>query len=307
MQRRASFARAARRAAAARRRHRGGRHRRAGLPQHHRRRRRPGRGRRRRRRGRGGVRPQRRRSPATRINVEFISRQPDRAAAPRPHPVGRRRRRARPGARRGRRRGRPGSSTSTTAATRWTSSAPRSRPRRRASRCRRTATTARTSTTSPQQVRRRGAGHPRPARRRAAGRVPRGRLRSSSSRSSRSSSTTFRTHFDVWFSERVAARRRRGRPTSLEKLRGQGHLFDADGALWMRTTDFGDDKDRVLIRSNGELTYFASDTAYYVDKRGARLRRVHLPARRRPPRLRRPAAGDGRLRRRRPGRATSRC
>ena len=76
----------------------------------------------------------------------------------------------------------------------------------------------------------------------------------------------FNTHFDVWFSERslhdsddVAA--------GLKKLRSQGHLFDADGALWMRTTDFGDDKDRVLIRSNGELTYFASDTAYYVNKR----------------------------------------
>jgi arginyl-tRNA synthetase len=76
----------------------------------------------------------------------------------------------------------------------------------------------------------------------------------------------FNTSFDVWFSERdlhqgdVAAQ--------LETLRGLGHLYDADGALWMRTTDFGDDKDRVLIRSNGELTYFASDTAYYVNKRG---------------------------------------
>jgi arginyl-tRNA synthetase len=75
----------------------------------------------------------------------------------------------------------------------------------------------------------------------------------------------FNTRFDVWFSERdlhqgdVAAQ--------LETLRGLGHLYDADGALWMRTTDFGDDKDRVLIRSNGELTYFASDTAYYVNKR----------------------------------------
>ena len=76
----------------------------------------------------------------------------------------------------------------------------------------------------------------------------------------------FHTVFDVWFSERslhdsddVAA--------SLEKLRSQGHLYDADGALWMRTTDFGDDRDRVLIRTNGELTYFASDTAYYVNKR----------------------------------------
>ncbi|MDQ6641812.1 MAG: arginine--tRNA ligase, partial [Actinomycetota bacterium] len=76
----------------------------------------------------------------------------------------------------------------------------------------------------------------------------------------------FRTRFDVWFSERslhadalVA--------DNLEKLRGEGHVFDADGAVWMRTTDFGDDKDRVLIRSNAELTYFASDTAYYLDKR----------------------------------------
>ena len=76
----------------------------------------------------------------------------------------------------------------------------------------------------------------------------------------------FNTHFDVWFSERslhdsddVSAQ--------LEKLRTQGHLFDADGALWMRTSEFDDDKDRVLIRSNGELTYFASDTAYYVNKR----------------------------------------
>ena len=75
----------------------------------------------------------------------------------------------------------------------------------------------------------------------------------------------FHTVFDVWFSERtlhdgdVVA--------GLEKLRAQGHLYDADGALWMRTTDFGDDRDRVLLRTNGELTYFASDTAYYVNKR----------------------------------------
>jgi len=78
---------------------------------------------------------------------------------------------------------------------------------------------------------------------------------------------TFRTHFDVWFSER-SLHADSSVADSLEKLRGQGHLFDADGAVWMRTTDFGDDKDRVLIRSNGELTYFASDTAYYLDKRG---------------------------------------
>jgi arginyl-tRNA synthetase len=100
----------------------------------------------------------------------------------------------------------------------------------------------------------------------------------------------FHTVFDTWFSERdlhggFEARARGAlapqppngdglapQPPNdvvetLEKLRGEGHLYDADGALWMRTTDFGDDKDRVLIRSNGELTYFASDTAYYLDKR----------------------------------------
>ncbi|HET9759120.1 MAG TPA: arginine--tRNA ligase [Nocardioidaceae bacterium] len=80
----------------------------------------------------------------------------------------------------------------------------------------------------------------------------------------------FQTHFDVWYSERSLHDTGSGVDKvahGLEKLREQGHLFEADGALWMRTTDFGDDKDRVLVRSNGELTYFASDTAYYVDKR----------------------------------------
>ena len=77
--------------------------------------------------------------------------------------------------------------------------------------------------------------------------------------------TRFNTVFDVWFSERDL--HRGDVAAQLEKLRELGHLYDADGALWMRTTDFGDDKDRVLIRSNGELTYFASDTAYYVNKR----------------------------------------
>jgi len=76
----------------------------------------------------------------------------------------------------------------------------------------------------------------------------------------------FRTNFDVWFSER-SLHDSSAVVENLEKLRGQGHLFDNDGALWMRTTDAGDDKDRVLIRSDGELTYFASDTAYYLDKR----------------------------------------
>ena len=73
----------------------------------------------------------------------------------------------------------------------------------------------------------------------------------------------------MWFSER--ALHEEGSDGSvadtLQGLEDKGHLYEADGALWMRTTDFGDDKDRVLIRSNGELTYFASDTAYYLNKR----------------------------------------
>jgi arginyl-tRNA synthetase len=76
----------------------------------------------------------------------------------------------------------------------------------------------------------------------------------------------FGTHFDVWFSERTL---HDGGSVAhgLEKLRKQGHVFDEDGAIWLRTTDFGDDKDRVLVKSDGELTYFASDTAYYINKR----------------------------------------
>ncbi len=76
----------------------------------------------------------------------------------------------------------------------------------------------------------------------------------------------FRTHFDVWYSERSlydSGRVEHG----IDVLKSKGHLYEKDGALWMRTSDFGDDKDRVLVRGNGELTYFASDTAYYIDKR----------------------------------------
>ncbi|OIQ80156.1 arginine--tRNA ligase [mine drainage metagenome] len=76
----------------------------------------------------------------------------------------------------------------------------------------------------------------------------------------------FGTHFDVWFSER-SLHQSAAVETAFAKLREQGHVYEADGATWLRTTDFGDDKDRVLRKADGELTYFASDTAYYVDKR----------------------------------------
>jgi arginyl-tRNA synthetase len=77
---------------------------------------------------------------------------------------------------------------------------------------------------------------------------------------------TFNTRFDIWFSERSlhdAGAVEHG----VEKLRKEGHVFDSEGAIWLRTTDFGDDKDRVITKANGELTYFASDTAYYINKR----------------------------------------
>ncbi len=76
----------------------------------------------------------------------------------------------------------------------------------------------------------------------------------------------FRTHFDVWFSER-SLHESGAVERGMAKLRSQGHVFDQEGAVWLRTTDFGDDKDRVLVKADGEYTYFASDTAYYVDKR----------------------------------------
>ena len=76
----------------------------------------------------------------------------------------------------------------------------------------------------------------------------------------------FNTHFDVWYSEKslhTSGAVERG----FEKLKSQGHMFIEGGATWLRTSDFDDDKNRVLIKADGALTYFASDTAYYVDKR----------------------------------------
>ncbi len=77
---------------------------------------------------------------------------------------------------------------------------------------------------------------------------------------------SFGVHFDVFFSE-SALHSSGAVEQAVERLRVQGHVYDEDGAVWLRTTDFGDDKDRVLIRANGEPTYFASDAAYYLAKK----------------------------------------
>ena len=76
----------------------------------------------------------------------------------------------------------------------------------------------------------------------------------------------FGVDFDVYFHEDDLHRQGRV-DEAIAQLRDKGHVYDADGAIWLRTTDFGDDKDRVLIRSNGEPAYFSGDVAYYLDKR----------------------------------------
>ena len=78
--------------------------------------------------------------------------------------------------------------------------------------------------------------------------------------------TGFGVEFDVYFNERDL-HARGGLEAAVARLREQGNIYESDGATWLRTTDHGDDKDRVLVRSDGEWTYFAGDVAYYLDKR----------------------------------------
>ena len=239
-----------------------------GLPQHH-----PGRRERRRagpldRRRRRGVRPQRppsrpRRQPGVRLG------QPDRPAAHRRTPAGRRsatpcagcsrpraprsprvllQRRRRPdrpvrrlGAGPGRRAGRP-----------------RGRLPRRVHR----------------RPRRRGArAAPRPARprrRRGAGGRPRSATSPSSPRSSRPSTASACTSTSG--SPSAALHDGGAVEQAVDRLREQGHVFDADGAVWLRTTDFGDDKDRVLIRADGEPDLLRRRLRLLPRQAGPRLR-----------------------------------
>ncbi|MFI2563285.1 arginine--tRNA ligase [Paenarthrobacter sp. NPDC018779] len=76
----------------------------------------------------------------------------------------------------------------------------------------------------------------------------------------------FGVDFDVFFSEKEL-HDAGAIEAAVARLREQGHVFDDGGAVWLRTTDFGDDKDRVMIRANGEPTYFAADAAYYLSKK----------------------------------------
>ncbi len=80
----------------------------------------------------------------------------------------------------------------------------------------------------------------------------------------------FGTTFDRWFSERDLyvedAEGTSAVDRALAVMRERGYIFEAEDATWFRSTEFGDDKDRVLIKANGELTYFTSDMAYHYDK-----------------------------------------
>lgn len=76
----------------------------------------------------------------------------------------------------------------------------------------------------------------------------------------------FGTRFDVWFSEKSLYENGFFQHCQ-EVLKSKGHVYEQDGAVWLRTTDFGDDKDRVMVKSDGSMAYFASDSAYYISKR----------------------------------------
>lgn len=73
-------------------------------------------------------------------------------------------------------------------------------------------------------------------------------------------------HFDVYFSERILHERNE-LPAALARLSELGHVYRADGAVWIATSAYGDDKDRVFQRSDGTYSYFGADCAYYLDKR----------------------------------------
>ena len=76
----------------------------------------------------------------------------------------------------------------------------------------------------------------------------------------------FGVPFDVWFSEE-SLHASGGIDRAIERLKKQGNTYEHEGAIWLRTSDFGDDKDRVIVRADGTPTYFAADAAYYLDKR----------------------------------------
>lgn len=82
----------------------------------------------------------------------------------------------------------------------------------------------------------------------------------------RKSLEEFGVHFDVFFHEN-SLYESGAVQKAIERLRELGHIYEQDGAIWLRSTSFGDDRDRVVIKSDGEAAYIAGDLAYYLDKR----------------------------------------
>ena len=75
----------------------------------------------------------------------------------------------------------------------------------------------------------------------------------------------FGVKYEEWYSERALVETGAA-DRAIERLKKSGHAYEKDGALWFRSTDYGDEKDRVLVRDNGQKTYFAHDIAYHMDK-----------------------------------------
>ena len=281
-----------------RRGHRVGRRGRAGLPQHHLRRRRP---------GRAGRADRRRRARRTGATTTLAGRrgqrrvhlgQPDRTRCTSGTPAGRRSATPSRGSWRRPARRSPASSTSTTAATRWTSSVPRSRRRARAGRSPRTATTATTSPTWPSRSWRRAP---------ASWSCPEGSGWSRSAR--RATSCQLAEQREQLGDVPDALRRVVLRAQPLRRGQGRARARRArEAGPPLRGRRRAVDAHHRLRRRQGPRAAAGQRRAHVLRLRHrllrrqarARLRRLHLPAGRRPPRLRRAAPGDGGVRRRRP-------
>ncbi len=83
----------------------------------------------------------------------------------------------------------------------------------------------------------------------------------------------FGVKFDVWYSQR-ALRKSGKTEKTIALLKGKGHIFEQDQAVWFRSTTFGDDKDRVIIKADGKYTYLAPDMAYHLDKYRRKFKRI---------------------------------
>ncbi len=73
-------------------------------------------------------------------------------------------------------------------------------------------------------------------------------------------------HFDMWFSEDKELRASGANEKMLERLKSHGFTYESEGAMWLKTTEYGDDEDRVIVRSDGTMTYFVADIAYHQNK-----------------------------------------